>query len=168
MAGLVLAPDGRDWGVSFSVFYWTVDALAAGFRPPDLAARLREISQYNLGSLNVGSLPDAQQHDLTIAVRDLPNIARNAIENAGSRSSSARRSPKPRTTCRAFRGVRGLLPVGLPRTGTSEAGFESIETGFPVSPADWHQRRAVRSGALTGALAMVRAVSVRGKLWRRT
>jgi|SRR3954471_8412911 hypothetical protein len=87
MAGLVLAPDGRHWGVSSSVFYWTVDALAARVQTPDLAARLREISQHNLGSLNVGSLPDDQQHDLTIAVRDLPNIARAELPASPEREA---------------------------------------------------------------------------------
>jgi hypothetical protein len=43
---------------------------------PDLAARLREISEYKLGRLIVGSLPDAEQQDPIVAVRELPAIAR--------------------------------------------------------------------------------------------
>ena len=87
MAGIVLAPDGRDWGVSSSVFYWAVNSLAARVQNPDLAARLREISEYNLGSLNVGNLPDAEQHDLTSAVRELPAIARAELPASSEREA---------------------------------------------------------------------------------
>jgi len=87
MAGIVLAPDGRDWGVSSSVFYWAINALATRVRNPDLATRLREISEYNLGSLNVGSLPDTEQQDLTNAVRELPAIARAELPESSEREA---------------------------------------------------------------------------------
>jgi hypothetical protein len=87
MAGIVLTTDGRDWGVSSSAFYWAIDALAARVQNPDLATRLREISEYNLGSLNVGSLPDAEQHDLATAVRELPTIARAELPASSEREA---------------------------------------------------------------------------------
>jgi hypothetical protein len=75
-----------------SVFYWAIDALAARVQNPDLATRLREISEYNLGSLNVGSLnvgslPDAEQHDLATAVRELPTIARAELPASSEREA---------------------------------------------------------------------------------
>ncbi len=87
MAGIVLAPDGRDWGVSSSVFYWAIDALSTRVQNPDLAAQLREISEYNLGSLNVGNLPDSQQQDLTTAVRKLPGVARAELPASSEREA---------------------------------------------------------------------------------
>lgn len=87
MAGMIFAPDGRDWGVSSAVFYWVVDALAARVQNTELAERLREISQYNLGSLNVGTLPDAEQQDLVTAVRGLPSIAQAELPESSERAA---------------------------------------------------------------------------------
>ena len=87
MAGIVFTADGRDWGISSGIFYWVIDTLADQVRDPQLAARLREISEYNLGSLNLGQLPEAEQAELAAAIRALPDIARRDLPESSGREA---------------------------------------------------------------------------------
>ena len=85
MAGTVFTADGRDWGISSGIFYWVIDALAEQVRDPDLADRLREISEYNLGSLSLAKFPEAQQQELASAIRGLPDTARRELPESTGR-----------------------------------------------------------------------------------
>jgi len=87
MAGIVFTADGRDWANSSGVFYWVIDALADRVQDAGLAGRLREISEYNLGSLNLGQLPVAEQAELVTAIRTLPDHARRDLPESSGRDA---------------------------------------------------------------------------------
>jgi hypothetical protein len=87
MAGMVFTADGRDWGSSSGIFYWVIDTLVEQVHDPDLAAQLREISEYNLGSLSLATLTEAQQHDLSSAIRALPDVARRELPQSSGREA---------------------------------------------------------------------------------
>lgn len=87
MAGIVFISDGRNWSASSSVFYWAVDALAERARDDDLAERLREISEHNLGSLDLNHLSQDQRVELTALVRDLPAVARADLPESSEREA---------------------------------------------------------------------------------
>jgi hypothetical protein len=87
MAGTVFTADGRDWGISSAIFYWVIDALVDLVHSPDLAARLREISEYNLGSLDLGRLSEAEQAELAAAIRALPGVARRDLPESSGRDA---------------------------------------------------------------------------------
>ena len=76
MSGTFFLPDGELWSASSSVFYWMVDAMAEHALIPELAARLREISDENLGSLEINDFPTSNRTELVALIRDLPSIAR--------------------------------------------------------------------------------------------
>jgi hypothetical protein len=76
---MVFPAAGLSWGMSSGIFYWVIDTLADQVIDPALAARLREISEYNLGSLNVTSFSQAHQQELAAAIRSLPGIARRGL-----------------------------------------------------------------------------------------
>jgi hypothetical protein len=59
VAGMIFSADGLSWGTSSAIFYWVIDTLAGQVVDPGLAARLQEISEYNLGSLSVAGLSQA-------------------------------------------------------------------------------------------------------------
>ena len=85
MAGIVFTADGRDWGTSSGIFYWVIDTLADHVHDPELAARLREISEYNLGSLSLAKLPEPEQQELGAAIRALPDVARRELPESSGR-----------------------------------------------------------------------------------
>lgn len=86
MAGVVFLPGGRDWSASSSVFYWALDALAACAEDADLVRTLREISDHNLGALDVEDLPAPQRAELTGLLQRLPAIGRTQLPETGAKA----------------------------------------------------------------------------------
>ncbi len=85
MAGDIYLADGRSWGARSSVFYWAIETLSEQVNDPELAAQLREISDENLGLLDVADLSPARQQDFIAAVRRLPDIARATLPQSDGR-----------------------------------------------------------------------------------
>ena len=73
--GIRIREDGRFWTIRSSIFSWIVDQLAEEVADADLAAELRQISEQNLGSLDVdrGHTP-GQRQELRSALARLPQI----------------------------------------------------------------------------------------------
>ena len=87
MAGMVFVSDASDWGASSSVFYWVVEALADAVPSPELAARLREVSDFNLGSFGLADFgPDAEV-ELRAAIADLPGVADRTLPASDEREA---------------------------------------------------------------------------------
>lgn len=85
MAGLVFLPDGRDWNASSSVFYWMLDTLAARAQDPALVAELREVSDNNLGALDLEDMPPARLAELTALIDQLPAIGTAELPDTPAR-----------------------------------------------------------------------------------
>lgn len=85
MAGMVFVSETSDWGVSSSVFYWAVEALADAVASPELATRLREVSEFNLGSFALSDFPAEQQAELRSAIADLPRVADRTLPASDER-----------------------------------------------------------------------------------
>ncbi|GAA3619933.1 hypothetical protein GCM10022223_41000 [Kineosporia mesophila] len=83
MAGTIFLPDGRGWDARSGIFFWTLDTLAEQVQDPDLATWLQELSENNVGLLDVKQLSEAQQQDFVIAARKLPALARTVLPEAG-------------------------------------------------------------------------------------
>ncbi|GLY33111.1 hypothetical protein [Kineosporia sp. NBRC 101731] len=83
MAGTIFLPDGRDWDVRSGIFFWALDTLAEQVQDQDLASWLRELSENNVGLLDVKQLSKAQQQDFAISAQRLPSLARTALPEAG-------------------------------------------------------------------------------------
>lgn len=73
--GIRFRHDERFWTTRSGIFYWIVEELAEEVSDPELAAGLREISEHNLGSLDLseGYRPD-QLEELRAAIARLPQI----------------------------------------------------------------------------------------------
>lgn len=76
MSGTFFLPDGQLWSASSSVFYWMVDTMAEHAASAELAARLREISEANLGSVEFDDFPEPARTELIGLVQGLPAFAR--------------------------------------------------------------------------------------------
>lgn len=87
MAGMVFVSETSDWGASSSVFYWVVEALADAVSSPELAARLREVSEENLGSFGLTDFPPDQQAELRAAIAELPGVAARTLPPSDAREA---------------------------------------------------------------------------------
>ncbi len=85
MGGIVFVTDERRWSVSTSVFYWAIDALADLVQNQGLAAQLREVSEENLGSIDVEELSEVDRRDLGGAANRLPDVARATLPRSEER-----------------------------------------------------------------------------------
>lgn len=64
------------WSTSSSLFYWVIDQLAGAVADPQLAAELREISEYHLGALDLDERRQpAQLRELYELLARMPKIA---------------------------------------------------------------------------------------------
>lgn len=84
---MVFVSETSDWGVSSSVFYWVVEALADAVPSPELASRLREVSEDNLGSFGLADFPPDQQAELRAAIAELPGVADRTLPASDERDA---------------------------------------------------------------------------------
>lgn len=77
MAGMIRFGTAT-WTASYGLFDWVVDALADRVGDPAVAARLREITENNLGYLDLSDLSDLGEPGVAAVlalVPDLPEVA---------------------------------------------------------------------------------------------
>ena len=87
MAGMIFCRDGGDWSASSSVFYWLLDTLAEHAQDGDLAARLRCISENNLGSINLAELAPAELDEFVSLAARAPQFARDELPDTPHRDA---------------------------------------------------------------------------------
>ena len=75
MAGSIALPDGTLWSASSWVFYWVIDTLADELDDPELAARVRSISEHNLGWLDPGDFSAEDRARVVAVLRSMPELA---------------------------------------------------------------------------------------------
>lgn len=84
MAG-TLEVGGRRWSASSGVFYWVVDETAHRVGDESAAATLREVSEHNLGWLDVGSLEAAARRAVLDTLAGLPEVAERELPQSPAR-----------------------------------------------------------------------------------
>lgn len=87
MAGAVFLGSGGTWTTSSGIFYWVVGTLAGLVTDPALASRLGEISEHNLGSIDLEDLDETQRGDLLAAIAALPDAAAVRLPESGGREA---------------------------------------------------------------------------------
>lgn len=87
MAGMVFVSQDRYWGTSSSVFYWVVDALAERVTDRGVAQRLREVSEFNLGSFRLADFTPDERADLVTAILAIPQVARDTLPDSAGREA---------------------------------------------------------------------------------
>ena len=87
MAGMIFLADGRDWSASSSIFYWLLDTLAERAGDTKLADRLREISENNLGSIDLSSLDDVDVKEFIELAIGAPQFAREDLPDTPHRDA---------------------------------------------------------------------------------
>ena len=68
-----------------SIFYWVVDAAADRVPDGGAAAVLREVSEHNLGWLDVDDLPTSARKALLHTLAALPDVARRELPSSPAR-----------------------------------------------------------------------------------
>ena len=87
MAGTIFLLDDRGWSNRSSVFYWVMDTMADHTENSDLSSRLQEISEFNLGSLDLASLSEAELEDFVSLAREMPRFARDELPDTPYRDA---------------------------------------------------------------------------------
>ena len=68
-----------------SIFYWVVDAAADRVADGGAAAVLREVSEHNLGWLDIDDLPTSARKALLHTLVELPDVARRELPSSPAR-----------------------------------------------------------------------------------
>ena len=68
-----------------SIFYWVLDAAADRVADGGAAAVLREVSEHNLGWLDVDDLPTSVRKALLHTLAELPDVARRELPSSPAR-----------------------------------------------------------------------------------
>jgi hypothetical protein len=87
MAGYFRTIDGPGWSIRSSVFYWIMDTMAEHSLSAELSARLREISEFNLGLINLAELSPAELDEFTSLAQRAPQIARDELPDTPHRDA---------------------------------------------------------------------------------
>ena len=68
-----------------SIVYWVVDAAADRVADGGAAAVLREVSEHNLGWLDIDDLPTSARKALLHTLVELPDVARRELPSSPAR-----------------------------------------------------------------------------------
>jgi len=64
MASIITSADGLAWTLGTGLFSWVLDTIACGVPDPALAAKLREIIEFNLGGLDLRDCSPAERDQI--------------------------------------------------------------------------------------------------------
>lgn len=86
MAGALFLGPELTWSTSSGIFYWVVDTLAAVVTDETLAQRLREVSEYNLGAVDLEKLDARERAELMRAIARLTEVAERTLPESEGRA----------------------------------------------------------------------------------
>lgn len=87
MIGGIRVRAGERWSTSLGVFSWIIDQLAEEVSDEELAAELREISEHDLGTLDLGRVyPSHRREELCSVIARLPQIAEVELPDTDGKS----------------------------------------------------------------------------------
>jgi hypothetical protein len=87
MAGAVFVSPTSAWSSSSWIFYWVVDTLADIVSNELLSEKLREISEFHLGSLSLEEFEPHERAEILRAIAGLPQVAIDTLPESSGRDS---------------------------------------------------------------------------------
>jgi hypothetical protein len=97
---------GQRWSAPSGVFYWVVDEAAERVDDPGAAAVLREVSEHNLGWLDVTGLDPRARRAVLDALLRLPEVAERDLPRSPARDDVI-------AQVRELAALAGTVPPGL-------------------------------------------------------
>lgn len=84
-SGSIFVSPQEMWSPSSGVIYWVMDTLADVVAEPAVAARLREVSEFNLGCIALYEFESTERTALHRAIEVLPELAKRNLPDSDRR-----------------------------------------------------------------------------------